>query len=68
MFCRSCEALHSTQVCGVSAEPGVELLDEPRLAEAGLADDQDELAFACARALPAARQQSEFLLAPDERR
>ena len=33
----------------------VELLDEPRLAEAGLADDQHELTFARARALPAAR-------------
>ena len=49
-------------------EPRMELLDEPRLAEAGLADDQHELAFARASALPAARQQSQFLLAPDERR
>ena len=32
----------------------MELLDEPRLAEAGLADDQHELAFARASALPAA--------------
>ena len=39
VFCRSCEALHSTQVCGVSASCAVELLDQPRLAEAGLADD-----------------------------
>ena len=55
VFCRSCEALHSTQVCGVSAEPRMELLDEPRLAEAGLADDQDKLALAGADAVPAAR-------------
>ena len=33
----------------------MELLDEPRLAEAGLAYDQHELAFARASALPAAR-------------
>ena len=58
VFCRSCEALHSTQVCGVSAELRMELLDEPRLAEAGLADDQHELAFARAGALPAARSRS----------
>ena len=50
------------------SEPRVELLDEPRLAEAGLADDQHELAFARAGALPAARQQAQFLLAADERR
>ena len=36
-------------------QPRMELLDEPRLAEAGLADDQHELAFARASALPAAR-------------
>ena len=46
----------------------MELLDEPRLAEAGLADDQDELSFACPRALPAAREQRKFLLAANERR
>ena len=68
VFCRSCDALHSTQVCGVSAEPRAELLDEPRLADAGLADDEHELALACPRALPAAREQAELLLATDERR
>ena len=46
----------------------MELLDEPRLAEAGLAYDQHELAFARASALPAAREQPEFFLAADERR
>ena len=49
-------------------EPRVELLDQPRLAEAGFADDQHELAFARPGALPAARKQAEFLLAADERR
>ena len=34
----------------------------------GLADDQHELAFACPRALPAAREHAQFLLAPDEGR
>src|SRR5580704_12330471 len=38
-------------------EPHMELLDETRLAEAGLTHDQHELAFACASALPAARKQ-----------
>src|ERR1700722_14222208 len=49
-------------------EPRMELLDETRLAEAGLAYDQHELAFAYASALPAAREQPEFFLAADERR
>ena len=38
-------------------EPRVELLDQPRLAEAGFADDQHELAFASRARVPAARQQ-----------
>ena len=46
----------------------MELLDEPRLAEAGLADDQHELSFACPRTLPAARKHAQFLLAADEGR
>jgi hypothetical protein len=46
----------------------MKLLDEPRLAQAWLADDQDELAFACPSALPSPCQQSQFLLARDERR
>ena len=46
----------------------MELLDEPRLAEAGLADDQNELSFASPRTLPAAREHAQFLLAADERR
>ena len=36
------------------AEPCAKLLDQPRLADAGLADDQRELALACERARPAA--------------
>ena len=39
------------------AERRAELLDEPRLADAGLADDQYELALAIARPLPAPAQQ-----------
>jgi hypothetical protein len=46
----------------------MELLDEPRLAEAGLADDQNQLSFASPRALPAARKHAQFLLAANERR
>ena len=49
-------------------EPRVELLDQPRFAEAGFADDQHELAFARPRALPAAHEQAQFLLAANERR
>jgi hypothetical protein len=53
---------------GRLAEPGPKLLDQPRLADAGLADDQRQLAFAFERARPAARQQRKFVLAADERR
>ena len=61
---------------GAPLDPGVrrlrkarmELLDKPRLAEARLADDQRELAFARPRALPAALKQAKLLLAADERR
>src|ERR1700722_3071104 len=49
-------------------ESRMELLDETRLAEAGLAYDQHELALAYASALPAPRQQDQFLLAADKRR
>jgi len=34
----------------------IELLDEPRLANARLADDQRDLAFTCPSAFPAARK------------
>ena len=46
----------------------MKLLEQPRLAHARFADDQDELAFACPGALPSACEQAQFLLAPDERR
>ena len=68
VFCRSCEQLHSTQVCGVSLEPSVKLLDQARFAEARLADDQHELALALPRPLPAPHQHRNFLVAADERR
>ena len=35
-------------------ESGAELLDQPRLADPGLADDERELAFASTRSLPTA--------------
>ena len=50
------------------AEPGAKLLDQPRLADAGLADHKRELALAFARALPTPTEQIELLLASDERR
>jgi hypothetical protein len=50
------------------AQPGAKLLDQPRLADARLADDQRQLAFAGTRALPAPAEQIELLLAADERR
>src|SRR6516165_7084678 len=52
---------------GCFSDLGAELLDEPRLADARLADDQHKLTFACASAFPTARQQTQFLLAADER-
>src|SRR5271168_1383826 len=48
-------------------EPRAKLLDQPRFAEAGLADDQRELPLAAARALPPARQDVEFLPAAHQR-
>ena len=45
-----------------------ELLDEARLADAGLADDLDELAFAFQRARPATLKLVKFILPPDQRR
>jgi hypothetical protein len=41
---------------------------QPRLPDAGLAGDQHHPSFAALRLLPAAGQQLEFLVAPDERR
>ncbi len=47
------------------AQSRVELLQEPRLAETGLADDQRELPVARPRALPAAREKAQLLVAAD---
>ena len=41
---------------------------EPRLADARLAGNQHHAALAALRLLPAAQQQRDFLLAPEERR
>src|SRR5262249_35223035 len=46
----------------------MKLLDQTRLAQSRLADDQHQLAVALPRALPAPRQYGDFFLAPDERR
>ena len=68
VFCRSCEQLHSTQVCGVSREPGMKFLDQARFTQARLADDQHQLAVTLPRPLPAPHQHGDFLVAADERR
>ena len=49
-------------------EPRVKLLDQPRLAQAWLAHDQSKLTIAHPGALPAPREQAQFLLATNERR
>ena len=46
----------------------MKFLDQARLAQSRLADDQHQLAVALPRALPAPQQHRDFLLAPDERR
>ena len=48
-------------------QPGAELLDQPRFAEARFADDQRELPFAAARTFPATREDIELLAAADQR-
>ena len=50
------------------AQPGVKFLDQARLAEARLADDQHQLPVALPRPLPAPHQHGDFLVATDERR
>ena len=47
VFCRSCEQLHSTQVCGNSRSRRVKLLDQPRLTEPRLADDRTNCPSPC---------------------
>ena len=49
------------------AELRAKLFDQPGLADAGLADDQDELPFARAGAFPAAGEDADVLFAADER-
>ena len=68
VFCKSCEQLHSTQVCGVSPQPGMKFLDQAGFAEPRLADDQHQLAVALPRPLPAPHQHRHFVVAADERR
>ena len=52
--------------CGRLAEAPVKLLDQPRLAQARLADDQSELPLALTGAIPAPGEKIELLLTPDE--
>ena len=47
---------------------GVELLDQPRLAQARFTDNLDKLALALACALPAPEQHRDLVVATDERR
>ena len=68
VFCRSCEAAHSTQVCGARTSFARNSSIRRDFPDAGLADDLDELAFAFERARPAALKLGEFLLPPDQRR
>ena len=49
------------------AEARVKLLDEPRLADPGLADDLHELSLTGPRALPAPRQEVKLLRTPHQR-
>jgi hypothetical protein len=52
--------------CG--REPRAQFPHDPRLADPGLAREQDHLAFAVPGLLPPAQQQRDLLLAPDEGR
>src|SRR5262245_41080667 len=50
------------------AQPSVKFLNEPRLADPRLADDQHQLAITLPRPLPAPRHHGDLFLAADERR
>src|SRR6516164_2032313 len=50
------------------AQPRMEFLNEPRLADPRLADDQYQLAVALPRPLPSPRQHRDFLIATHQRR
>jgi len=49
-------------------QPVVQHANQARLADAGLAAQQDHLTLAASRPLPPTQQQLDFLFAPDERR
>ena len=50
------------------AQPRLKFLDQPRLAQARLANDQHQLPVALPRPLPAPHQHGDFLVATDQRR
>src|SRR6516164_9390385 len=50
------------------AQPRMEFLNEPRLADPRLADDEHQLAVALPRSLPAPHQHGDFLVATHQRR
>ena len=53
---------------GLVAEPLAQRLHEPGFADAGLAAEQHDLALAFLGPLPAVEQESDLLLAADQRR
>ena len=61
-------APHSGDARAAGAGVGDDLLDEPRLAEAGLPDDRDDATFPRERLLERAHEERDLLVAADERR
>ena len=55
------------QDCCAIAEAAGELGRQPRLADASLAGDRDELRVSRSRSLPRSRESGQFDFAPDER-
>jgi hypothetical protein len=68
VFCNSCEDVHSTQVCGVSASRARNSSISRDLPRPGSPTISGAAPRRGARAPPAARQDVEFLAAADQRR
>ena len=47
VFCRSCEQLHSTQVCGTSRSREMKFLDQAGFSQSRLANDHHQLPSPC---------------------